>query len=62
MFKPLLQEIRLKNLDYQKEFLKLKHLSFEIKKIHAAKAYRNGAKWNYIDPPYGLSKIFHGSI
>ena len=28
------------------------------KKIHAAKAYRNGAKLNYVHPPMVLSKIF----
>ena len=26
------------------------HLNFKIKKIHAAKAYKNGAKLNYVHP------------
>ena len=39
----------LKKPDYQKDFLKLKHLRFEIKKIHAD---RNGVKLNYIHPDF----------
>ena len=42
-FQLLSQEIQLKNLTSRK-------ISFEIKKIHAAKAYRNGAKLNYVYP------------
>ena len=32
------------------------------KKIHAAEAYRNGAKLNYVNPPKTLSRIFDRSI
>ena len=45
------------------DFLKLKKLSFEIKKkIHVAEAYRNGVKLNYVHPHMALSKIFNRSI
>ena len=61
-FKPLLQEIWLKNLT-SRAFLKLQHLSFKIKKIPAAgRACRNGAKLNYVHPPMVLSKIFSRSV
>ena len=49
-FKPLLQEIRLKNLSIRKIFLSSNILSFEIKKTHAVEVYRNVTKLNYIHP------------
>ena len=33
---------------YEKDFLKLWHLSFKIKEIHAAEARRNAVKLNYV--------------
>ena len=60
-FKSLLQEIWLKTLT-SRNFLKLQHLSFKLKKIPATEPCRNGAKLNYVHPSMVLSKVFDRSI
>ena len=47
-FKPLLQEIQLKNLS--ENFSKALTFKLWNKKMHAVETYRNGAKLNYIYP------------
>lgn len=56
VFKPLLQEIWLKNLTIRKLFWSSK---FSKRKKHATKSYRNWiSKLNYVQPTIILSKIF----
>ena len=55
-FKPLLQEIQLKNLS--ESFSKALTFKLWNKKMHAAETYRNGAKLNYIYPYGFLTNIW----
>ena len=61
-FKPLLQEIWLKNLTSRKLFWSSTSKLQNKKKKPTAKACRNGAKLNYVHPTMVSSKIFDRSI
>ena len=61
-FKPLLQKIRLKKLTIRKILWITNIYAFNWKKRHAAEAYRNEGKLNYVHPPMVLLKIFERSI
>ena len=61
-FKPLLQKIRLKKLTIRKILWITNIYALNWKKRHAAEAYRNEGKLNYVHPPMVLLKIFDRSI